>query len=102
MSERAVEMVLDRAAASKAAVAGRQVEPLVAAFRRQVEDLRQAEVARLGSDEASREQVDAATRSIMNKLLHGPMAELRDAAGTPRGERLAESLRELFGVDLDD
>ena len=99
----AVRTVIDdEVARFKAAVAGRQVEPLVSAFRRQVEDLRQAEVARLGADDASRAQVDAATRSIMNKLLHGPMAELRDAAGTPRGERLADALRELFDVELDD
>jgi glutamyl-tRNA reductase len=99
----AVRAVIDdEVARFKAAVAGRQVEPLVSSFRRKVEDLRIAEVARLGADEQSQAQIDAATKSILNKLLHGPMTELREAAGTPRGERLAEAMRELFDVELDD
>ena len=36
----------------------------------------------------------------MAKLLHEPSVALKDAAGTPRGDRLVAALRELF--DLDD
>jgi hypothetical protein len=32
------------------------------------------------------------------KLLHEPTVQLKDAAGTPKGERLSESLRELFDL----
>ena len=32
------------------------------------------------------------------KLLHEPTVRLKDAAGTPRGERLSESLRHLFDL----
>ena len=32
------------------------------------------------------------------KLLHEPTVGLKDAAGTPKGERLAEALRDLFDL----
>ena len=34
----------------------------------------------------------------MAKLLHDPTVGLKDAAGSPRGERLAEALRDLFDL----
>jgi glutamyl-tRNA reductase len=48
--------------------------------------------------EAEWKQVDAVTRSMMAKLLHQPTVVLKDAAGTPRGERLIEALRTLFDL----
>lgn len=83
-----------------ASIAGRSVEPLLSEFRREVEELRKRELARLGDglEPAVRAHLDAATRSIINKLLHGPMTELREAAGTARGDRLADSLRDLFDI----
>lgn len=82
----------------------RQVEPLLAEFRRDVESLRTSEMARVAQqlDEETSAHVDAATRAVVNKLLHGPMSELRGAAGTARGERLAEALRELFDITSDE
>jgi glutamyl-tRNA reductase len=32
------------------------------------------------------------------KLLHEPTVVVKDAAGTPRGERLVEALRALFDL----
>ena len=46
-----------------------------------------------------RAAVDQLTRSIVAKLLHGPTVAVKDAAGSSRGERLADSLRELFTLD---
>ena len=82
----------------------RKVEPLAAAFRRDVDALRLAEVERLGSslDDETRAHIDAATKAVINKLLHQPMTELRSSAGTARGERLAAALQDLFGTELDD
>ena len=48
--------------------------------------------------DAQWEQVDAVTRSMVAKLLHQPTVALKDAAGTPRGERLVEALRTLFDL----
>jgi glutamyl-tRNA reductase len=43
-----------------------------------------------------RESLDAVTRGVVAKLLHEPTVRLKEAAGTARGERLAEAIRELF------
>lgn len=96
-------LIDDEVARFMATIASRRVEPLVSSFRQDVEKLRSSEVDRLSASlgDDSREQIDAATRAVLNKLLHRPMTELRESAGTARGERLAESLRELFGVELD-
>ena len=82
----------------------RKVEPLATAFRRDVDALRTAEVERLaaGLDDETRGRIDAATKAVINKLLHQPMTELRSSAGTPRGERLAAALQDLFGTELED
>ncbi len=42
--------------------------------------------------------VDALTRAIVAKLLHDPTVALKEAAGSVRGERLVESLRDLFDL----
>ena len=77
---------------------GREVAPLIAALRARVEELRVTEVERVtrGMSEADRAAVDAATRGVVSKMLHEPTVRLKDEAGTARGERLAEALRELF------
>ena len=49
-------------------------------------------------DEDQWEEVDAVTRAILAKLLHQPTVALKEAAGTPRGERLVEALRSLFDL----
>ena len=38
------------------------------------------------------------TRAMVAKLLHQPTVALKEAAGTPRGERLVEALRTLFDL----
>lgn len=81
----------------------RELSPLVGALRERAETVRQGELDRVagrldGLDERQREAVEALTRGIVAKLLHGPTVEVKDAAGTPRGERLAESLRDLFDL----
>ena len=78
----------------------RQVTPLVVDLRDRVEAVRAAEVDRLGRrlDPEAREALDAASRSLVAKLLHEPTVRLKDAAGSARGERLAEALRDLFDL----
>jgi len=81
----------------------REVAPLVAGLREQAEDIRRAELDRFRSklgelDERQLEAVEALTHGIVAKLLHQPTVGLKDAAGTPKGERLAEALRDLFDL----
>jgi glutamyl-tRNA reductase len=82
----------------------REVAPLVAALRDRAEGIRTSELERfrarlvsLSPDE--REAIEALTKGLVNKLLHTPTVELKDAAGSPRGERLADGLRDLFDLD---
>ena len=98
------ELIDDEVHRFAATAQSRKVEPLAAAFRRDVDALRVAEVERLGGtlDAETRAHIDAATKAVINKLLHQPMTELRSSAGTPRGERLAAALQDLFGTELDD
>jgi glutamyl-tRNA reductase len=100
----AVEAILEEELDRYVAVSSsREVAPLVTALRDRAESVRAAEVARfasrldgLGPDQL--EAVEALTRAIVAKLVHDPTIALKDAAGSPRGERLAESLRDLYDL----
>jgi glutamyl-tRNA reductase len=81
----------------------REVAPTISALRDRVESLRIAELERQrgrleGLDPKQREAVEAVTRSVLAKLLHDPTVRLKDAAGTPKGERLSDALRDLFDL----
>ena len=96
-------IVSDEVERYRAASRARDAAPIVSALRSRVEDARVAELERLRSkrsdlDESQWEQVDAVTRSLVAKLLHQPTVTLKEAAGTPRGERLVEALRALFDL----
>jgi glutamyl-tRNA reductase len=82
----------------------RELAPLVERFRARAEDVRLAELDRLGSklkDLSSEERaaIEQVTRGIVNKLLHDPTVRLKDAAGTARGELYADALADLFALD---
>jgi glutamyl-tRNA reductase len=49
--------------------------------------------------EGERASLDLASRALVAKLLHEPTIRLKAAAGTARGERLADALRDLFDLD---
>ena len=100
---RAAAIVAEELARYRGAARARGAGPVIAALRSRMEDLRTVELerrrAQLGelSPEAWR-QVDEATRAVLAKVLHDPSVVLRESAGTPRGERLVEALRALFGL----
>ena len=65
--------------------------------------IRQSEVDRFQAKladltPAQREAVEALTHGIVNKLLHEPSVRLREDAGSPRGERYASTVRDLFDL----
>ncbi len=83
----------------------REVDPVVRALRERVETVRSAELERLAGrfadlDEQQVRAVDELTRAVVAKLLHEPTLRLKAAAGSSLGDRLAESVRDLF--DLAD
>jgi len=81
----------------------RGAAPVIAALRRRFDEQRVAELERRRNDFADFsddqwERVSALTRSMYAKTLHEPTMVVRDTAGTPKGERLVEALRALFGI----
>ncbi len=97
---RARDLIDDEVCRYREAVSARQMAPLVTALRRRVDTLRTTEVERLGRrlEPAQRDMVDAVARAVMAKLLHEPTVRLKEAAGSLRGERLSEAMRELFDL----
>lgn len=97
------QIVADEVERYRAASRARGAAPVVSALRAQAEQARRAEFDRQRAKRSDLtkeqwEQVDAVTRAMMAKLLHQPTVTLKDAVGTPRGERLIESLRTLFDL----
>jgi len=81
----------------------RGAAPVVSALRARVDELRAAELARhrgrlAGLDEREWLEVESVVRDVLAKLLHHPTVAVKEAAGTPRGERLVEALRALFDL----
>ncbi|MEY4356143.1 MAG: Glutamyl-tRNA reductase [Cyanobacteriota bacterium] len=82
---------------------GLEAVPTINRMRRHLEELRQQELlkalSRMGSDLSDRERkvIEALTKGIINKVLHGPTTALR--AAQPRAQRLhsMEALERLFG-----
>ena len=81
----------------------RSVAPLVSSLRARGDLVRSGELQRLSArlgdlDDRQRDAVEALAAGIVGKLLHEPTVRMKDAAGTARGERLAEALRDLFDL----
>ncbi len=81
-----------------------EVVPTVAAIRAKAEAIRQAELERAlkrlgGLSEKELATIDALTCAIVNKMLHGPTARLKQATEEADGYVLVEAARALYGLD---
>jgi glutamyl-tRNA reductase len=80
--------------------------PVLAQLRRRAEEIARAEAERTLSqvgcklDEKGKKSVEAMAQAIVNKLLHGPTARLKEAASSGDGG-LAGAAAELFGIEND-
>jgi glutamyl-tRNA reductase len=78
--------------------------PVLAQLRRHAEAIARAEAERTLShvgaklDEKGKRSVEAMAQAIVNKLLHGPTARLKEAASSGDGA-LAGAAAELFGIE---
>jgi len=99
VAERIIDVELDR---TVTAISQRDsAAPTIAALVEWAEALRSREVARSFAagdtlDGETRERVDLLTRSMVRKLLHGPVTRLREAAGDPA---TTLAIREAFRLD---
>jgi len=88
--------------------AGRQqvarVAPTVAALRAKADGVLRDELARLAGrvpdlDPGVRAELELTVSRVVDKLVHAPTVRVKELAQAPGGDRYAEALRELFGLD---
>lgn len=81
----------------------REIGPLIDALYRRGNDIARAEVertlAKMDLDDAGREQVEQLVHRVVQKLLHGPVSQLKQAH-EPRGDGPAyvHAVEKLFGL----
>lgn len=81
----------------------RAAAPLIASLRRRADEIRTAEVAKLFArlpelDARQRETIEAASVSIINKLLHAPVTMLRERMAEASAPEEATGTQELFDL----
>jgi glutamyl-tRNA reductase len=100
-ASRAEEIVQQEVDATMARLRAQEIAPTIASLQEQLEEIREAELVRatrrLGTlTPDQREIIDLMTRSIVNKIAHGPISELRKQAGDPEGETVINAIRRVF------
>ncbi len=82
-----------------------EVTPTIISLQEQLESIRMAEVTRalrrmpdLTPEQRAQvaAQIEAMTKSIINKIAHGPISALRRNAGQPDGGQIIEAVRKVF------
>ena len=78
-----------------------QVAPTIVSFQEQLEEIRATEVARMfrrvpNLTPEQQQAIEATTRSIVNKIAHGPISELRKNAGEPDGVLVIDAIKRVF------
>jgi glutamyl-tRNA reductase len=79
----------------------REVVPLIVSLQTQLEQLRTSEMERMRAKfgqltPQQEEALEALTRGLINKIAHGPIAELRKNAGNPNGIHVLDAIRKAF------
>jgi glutamyl-tRNA reductase len=81
------------------------IAPTIVNLQEQLEEIRAAEVKRAlrrmqGLTPEQQQQIEAllegTTRSIINKIAHGPISELRRNATEPEGSHAIDVIRKVF------
>jgi glutamyl-tRNA reductase len=100
---RAERLVAEEAERFREWRASLDVVPAIASLRARAEEIRAAELAKLGrlSDE-DRSLVEAVTAQLVNKLLHLPTVRLKEAAAAADGVIYADVVRHLFGLGEEE
>lgn len=98
---RAEQIVQQEVDATISKLRAKEITPTILSLQEQLEEIRESELNRalrrlsgLGAEQ--REIVDLMTRSIVNKIAHGPITELRRQAGQPDGSQMIDAIRRVF------
>jgi glutamyl-tRNA reductase len=100
-AERAEEIVKQEVERMMARISVQEIAPTIVSLQEELERIRQAEMekARRKFGPVTREQEEVwetLTRGIINKVAHGPIAELRAQAGRPDGAPAIAAIRKAF------
>ena len=103
----AEEIVQEEVQRTMRRLASRDLVPTIVALEDRLNAIRASEIerytGRLGNlTPEQRQAVDALTRGIMNKILHGPITELKSGAGLPEQVALVRFVRKIFGLKGSD
>ncbi|HZT70187.1 MAG TPA: glutamyl-tRNA reductase [Terriglobia bacterium] len=99
----AEQIIQDEVQKTMRRLASREVVPTIVALEQRLEAIRESELeryrGRLGDlTPQQREAIDALTHGILNKVLHGPIQELKSGVGRPEQSSLVSLVRKMFGV----
>src|SRR2546427_10422346 len=100
---RAEEIVDKEVEAFCSKMQSREVVPTIVQLRDTIEKLRRDEIERNRRHlkDLSPEQqaaVDQITKSLVNKILHTPIEQLKQMANDPQGPDLADTIRKIFNI----
>lgn len=105
-SERAERIVYEEREQFEGWMVALQAVPTIRDLRDRAEGIRQGEIdrfaGRLGLADHQADTLEQLTRSIVNKLMHGPISRLRDETDREAGLIRLEEARALFGLDADE
>ncbi len=87
--------------AFSARVQSREVVPVIVQMQKVAEEFRLEQLSRYGKglDEGQKEALDLITKSMVRKLLHKPIAELKDSVSHPDGPERIDLIRRMFDLD---
>jgi glutamyl-tRNA reductase len=82
-------------------LASRDVVPTIVALEERLNRIRESELERYRGSLSNlapeqRQAVEALTRGILNKILHGPITELKNGAGQPEHAALVRLIQKIF------
>ncbi|MGH7318746.1 MAG: glutamyl-tRNA reductase [Candidatus Rokuibacteriota bacterium] len=102
--ERAQALIDDAVARVGREMAARTAAPTIRSLREKLDEIRRAEVERAAARLPSatpeaRAALEAMSVALVNKILHGPVEQLKAAQASPTGGRLRALVRDLFGLE---
>ena len=99
----AEEIVIQETQKMMRRLASQEIGPTIVAIEQRLNLIRDEEMTRFGAKLSTltplqQEAVEGLTRAILNKILHGPIRELKSEAGNPERGALVQLIRRVFGV----
>ena len=85
----------------KTSMQSREVVPMIVQLRDTMEKMRRDEIERNRrklKDLSPEEAVDQITKSLINKILHTPIEQLKQMAHDPDGSNIADLIRKIFNI----